>query len=252
MQKIDKGYRIFKKAVSSDTSKSLFIAFNETINFVTQKNKKFKSWNDKKLHEFLINLRVKNKEKFSMIYDLIQKNSVLEEFGIKNNLKKISNNFLYDNEKNLTMRVQLRIDPPVDTRNLYNWHQDSSYDNFNFNPKNGVVLWMPLIDAMINEGAPEIKPKSHSEKTVFILHSKWKKFQTPQLTVPKKYLDKYVTKIVPMKRNSCLCMFANLFHKSGKNISNKVRFTVIARFNKINSKDFYLYRKSKAFKNPYN
>ena len=120
MQKIDKGYRIFKKAVSSDTSKSLFIAFNETINFVTQKNKKFKSWNDKKLHEFLINLRVKNKEKFSMIYDLIQKNSVLEEFCIKNNLKKISNNFLYDNEKNLTMRVQLRIDPPVDTRNLYN------------------------------------------------------------------------------------------------------------------------------------
>ena len=42
MKKIDKGYRIFKKAVSSDTSKSLFIAFNETINFVTQKNKKFK------------------------------------------------------------------------------------------------------------------------------------------------------------------------------------------------------------------
>ena len=86
MKKIDKGYRIFKKVVSSDTSKSLFIAFNETINFVTQKNKKFKSWNDKKLHEFLINLRVKNKEKFSMIYDLMQKNSVLEEFCIKNNL----------------------------------------------------------------------------------------------------------------------------------------------------------------------
>ena len=105
---------------------------------------------------------------------------------------------------------------------------------------------------MINEGALEIKPKSHSEKNVFIINSKWKKFHTPQLTVPKKYLDKYVTKIVPMKRNSCLCMFANLFHKSGKNISNKVRFTVIVRFNKINSKDFYLYRKSKTYKNVYN
>ena len=35
----------------------------------------------------------------------------------------------------------------------------------------------------------------------------------------------------------------------GKNISNKVRFTVLARFNKINSKDFYLYRKSKIYQN---
>ena len=42
-------------------------------------------------------------------------------------------------------------------------------------------------------------------------------------------------------------MYANLFHKSGNNFSNKVRFTIIARFNKILSNDFYIFKKTKAF-----
>ena len=44
-------------------------------------------------------------------------------------------------------------------------------------------------------------------------------------------------------------MYANVFHKSGINQSKKVRFTIIARLNKLNSKDFYLYQKIKPYKN---
>ena len=93
-----------------------------------------------------------------------------------------------------------------------------------------------------------IKEGSHLEKNRFIIKRKWKKYFSPQLNVPEKYLKKYKTKIIHVKKKSSLFMYANVFHKSGINISNKVRFTIIARLNKLNSKDFYLYRNDKPYK----
>ena len=55
------------------------------------------------------------------------------------------------------------------------------------------------------------------------------------------YLDKYKSKSVEVKKNSCLVSLANLFHASGFNSSKQVRFVFIVRFNKILSKDFIHY-----------
>lgn len=241
-------FKIYKKNIKHSSSKKILNILNQTINFVMDKKLIFKSWEDKKLHNFLINLRINDKRKFSLIYNLMQQNSYLKTFCIENNLIKHSNNFLKNEEKNLTLRVQFRIDPPTDVNNLYDWHQDSAYDNFNKRPNNGVIIWIPFLDADIDTGALHIKEGSHLEKNRFIIKRKWKKYFSPQLNVPKKYLKKYKTKIIPVKKKSSLYMYANVFHKSGINTSNKVRFTIIARLNKLNSKDFYLYRNDKPYK----
>ena len=110
----------------------------------------------------------------------------------------------------------------------------------NLFPKNGVVLWIPLLDADIDKGALEVKPKSHCEENIYIVKKKYAKFQSPQLIVPDKVLKKYKTEKISVNKGSCLGLYANVFHKSGKNLSNKIRFTIIARFNNILTKDFYL------------
>ena len=62
--------------------------------------------------------------------------------------------------------------------------------------------------------------------------------------ISNKFLNKYKTLSLSVKKNNCAVMNANVFHKSGYNGSNKVRFTFVVRFNKILTKDYLPFRKS--------
>ena len=251
------GYKIYKNSINTKSITTLFSSFLKVLKFCgIEKNpgnfNSINNWQSPDLHKKLIQLRKKNKNHFALIYDVMQKSNSINEFCIQNNLVDMANNFLEIKKGELMMmRSQIRMDVPYDKRNTFGWHQDSAYDQLNNNPKNGVVLWIPLLDAEIDKGALEIKPKSHSEKNTYIVKKKTKKFQSPQLIVPPSALAKYKTVKVPIKKGQCLAMYANLFHKSGNNFSNKVRFTIIARFNKILSKDFYIFKKTKAFNELY-
>jgi len=246
------GYKIYNNSISGFSSKKLFNSFLNVLKFCDRgknfKNyNKLKNWQSSDLHEKLISMRKSNKHDFALIYDVMQKNNSINEFCISNNLKSLAEKFLGAKNGEMMMRSQIRMDVPEDNRNTFGWHQDSAYDKLNLNPKNGVVLWIPLLDAEIDKGALEVKPKSQSEGNTYIVKKKYKKFQSPQLIVPDKALAKYKTAKVPVKKNQCLALFGNVFHKSGNNISNKIRFTIIARFNKILTKDFYIYNKTKIF-----
>ena len=82
-----------------------------------------------------------------------------------------------------------------------------------------------------------------NEKNVYKIKQKWKKYVSPQLTVPNSHLKKYKSLNIPVKKGNCLVMYPNLFHKSGNNNSKKIRFTILARFNKILTSDFRLFNK---------
>ncbi|MFL2882964.1 MAG: phytanoyl-CoA dioxygenase family protein [Pelagibacteraceae bacterium] len=246
------GYKIYKNAINNKSSRKLFNSFLKVLKFC-DKGKNFKSfseiknWQSPELHKKLINLRKKNKHHFALIYDVMQKNNSINEFCMSNKLDLIAKKFLGIKEGEMMMRSQIRMDVPKDTRNTFGWHQDSAYDKLNLNPKNGVVLWIPLLNAQVDKGALEVKPRSQSEKNTYIVKKKYKKFQSPQLIVPDKALAKYETLKVPVKKEQCLALYGNVFHKSGNNFSDKIRFTIIARFNKILTKDFYIYNKTKTF-----
>ena len=202
-----------------------------------------KSWDDQILHDILINLRIKDRDRFSLIYDLMQKNICLDFFCSSNNLAMIAANFLDIKKDEMMVTSQFRMDTPTDKRNIYDWHQDSAYDKLNKIPTNGAVLWIPMIDTNQKNGTIIVKPKSQIEKNVYELKQKWKKYVSPQLTVPNSYLEKYKSTNISVKKGNILAMYPNLFHKSGNNTSKKIRITIIARFNKILTSDFTLFNK---------
>ena len=150
------GYKIYKNSVNNRSLKRLFNSFLKVIKFCgIEKNFKnfdnIKNWQSPELHKKLIELRKKNKNHFALIYDVMQKNNSINEFCMQNRLDNLAKDFLGSKKDELMMRAQIRMDVPFDKRNTFGWHQDSAYDKLNNNPRNGVVLWIPLLDAEIDE-----------------------------------------------------------------------------------------------------
>ena len=173
--------------------------------------------------------------------------NVLNNLPFENKLQKIAAEFLKIDEDKLGVRgVQFRIDVPSDKRNVYGWHQDNAYDNFNTNSKNGVIFWIPLINTSKYNGTLIIKPGSElsSSKCSFV-KTKKSKFKSQQILVQNKFLNKYKTKHINVKKRQALLTYSGIFHKSGKNISKNIRFTIIMRYNNVFSKDFIYYRNLK-------
>lgn len=245
-------YKIYKKSISNSSSNNLFKNLLSICKFY--KPKIFKSyqnypkkWIDKEFISGMVLLR-KNKRLFSSIYDTMRLSNELKKIPFHNNLHKIASNFLKVDERNLMMRsIQLRMDFPHDTRNSYGWHQDNAYDRYNLQSKNGAILWIPLIDTNKKNGTLMIKPGSqNSTYKCSRKVSSGNKYKSEQILVQKKYLRKYKSKSIDVKKNQCLTTFNGMFHKSGLNISNEIRFTIIVRFNNMLCKDFLFFRNLKS------
>ncbi len=200
------------------------------------------SFDDPILNEYLIKCRKLKPHLFSAIYDTFLKSVALEEFVYKNKLHKLAGRFLNIASNKLYVHgLMLRMDVPNDKRNLYGWHQDSVYDRINSSPSNGAVIWTPLVNTDKNNGALIFCPGSNNEPNHIVDSTDEVKYgRSRQLITPAEVVSKYESRSVPVKAGDALCMNANLIHKSGENISSKIRFTVLARFNIITTSDFYL------------
>ena len=192
----------------------------------------------------MIKFRKKYKKRFSAMYDSIQISNEFQKILFNNNLDSVAEKFLKVKKDSLLVRdMQLRMDFPNDTRNSYSWHQDNAYDRYNLFSKNGMVIWMPLIDTNEKNGTLIIKPGSqNSSFNCSTRVSKGDKYHSEQILVKEKYLKKYKSKSVNVEKNSALATYCGIFHKSGINLSNKIRFTIVVRYNNQFSKDFSLYR----------
>lgn len=251
------GFKILKNRISEKSNVFLFktllkfLQFYSPKDFKNQKflgkNKKSSFWYNQDFNNKLINLRKTSKEIFSSVYNSLYKSNALVKFCYENRLDKIASDILKVPPNNLTVRtLTLRMDVPSDRRNTYGWHQDSSYDMYNISGTNGVVLWIPLVSVNKKNGSLLIKPGSQNN-SVFVSYKKLDgdRLVSKQILVKKKYLKKYTSKQFNISANSVLATYSGLFHKSGLNKSNKVRFTFIVRFNNIISKDFIHYRELK-------
>ena len=240
-------YRIYKNSIKQKTSNALFEYVLRICKFYNPKifrNKIFpKKWTNQKFISKMTLLR-KNKKTFSSIYKSIQISNELKKVPFENNLQKIASNYLKVNEKNLSIRdIQLRMDFPNDSRNSYGWHQDNAYDEFNLNSKNGVILWIPLVDTNKDNGALVIKKGSqYSSFNCSKRISKGDDYNSEQILVKPKYLKKYRDAHIDVRKNNCLATYSGIFHKSGVNLSSHIRFTLIVRYNNQLSKDFLFYR----------
>lgn len=230
------GYCQLDSVISKKNSLSLLSDFKKTCASIAPQyfsGLDVDSWESEQLSVALISLRKKDKKIFSEIYDTMLKSSAIHRLCSASNLIGIAGTFLgVTNDELCAHGLMLRMDVPFDERNLYGWHQDSCYDGFNAEPGTGCVLWVPLVDVGEVNGGLILMPGSHVESNVCETQSTGATLSSRQLIVPDRYLEKYQSRSIAAPARSCVVSYSNLFHKSGRNVSAKVRFTFIVRFNK--------------------
>lgn len=200
------------------------------------------SWKDIKFTKKIMNFRKKFPKIFSYYYDLVQTNIILKSITSKKNIINNVANLMEINHSSVShSNVMIRMDGPNDDKNTYGWHQERSYYNMN-GKTGGIFVWIALVDMTKNLGPLEICIGSH--KKGFIKSKNKKKFKgSLQKIVPASEIKKYKNKILSVKMKAGDAIFCNMntFHKSGSNISDVFRLSLISRFHDSYSDDFNSY-----------
>jgi len=241
------GIITFKKIAKSsdieDVYNSLFFLYNK------YSNKRMVKYNREDLLNLLKKLRKNNKSAFSKIYDDMQISSAT--FKLLHSEKVLDiGRALLGQKKNSPIAVSgtmLRLDPPNDGRNLYNWHQDHSYYHQNKSGKNGLVLSVALNKISAQNGALIVALKSHNLKFIKV-KSKRKNFSSAQqYLVDSAIFKKFKNERQILDKGDLSAIYLDTIHKSGDNFSSNLRITGLVRVHSILSKDFRSYRDNTYF-----
>lgn len=204
----------------------------------------------KELDNNLYILRKNNPEIFGYLYDSIQSSVLLNQLFtnkiIIKNLCKISG---IKQESFSTSGLIQRLDPPDDKKNLYSWHQETSYYRQNNAGKQCYFIWIPIINTNKKNGSIIIAKGSHKNGFIKTKLSKKAKLESEQRTIQNKYVSNLI-KIQPnLKRGDACILNFNTIHKSGKNNSDSFRYSAIGRYHYTNTKEFKPFRYKVKFNN---
>ena len=227
------GFKIIKKGLKKSSVDNFFSSFLNICKFYGpnyfKSNRDLKNWNSERLSEILIRIRKKNPKIFSRIYDVVQKTSAIQRIIIDNNLDTLASKFLnVPTNKICSINHALRMDPPFDKKNTLNWHQDGSFNRLSSN--DSCVVWCPLVDVNNNNGAIKVLLKSYKNNIP----------AKPKFS--KRKINEYKEKSIEMDSRDILIMNNLFIHKSGFNKSNKIRFTLRCRFNKLPLSNSFVFK----------
>ena len=125
--------------------------------------------------------------------------------------------------------------PPTDERRTYGWHQEVFYTV----PRARYLqTWAPLIfDTTVENGTIEICPGSHKEG---IAKQQWNDVpgRATQIIIDDNVIKKYEPLKVEMKVGELLIFSGYLAHKSGRNASNQVRYSLVGMYHDVKFKPF--------------
>ena len=201
---------------------------------------KDKPWETPMFHEKLIELRKTKPDEFGAIYDSLKTSLSLTQLVSDDKVVDNVANFLKTKTSDLSISEPMcRLDVPEDRRNTLSWHQERSFFPQNRDGMNGLVCWIPLINVTDEMGTIHISAKSHLEGQLDLSSSKKENSSyTTQIPVPENFIKKYDDIVVPVNAGDAVFFNMLLFHRSGVNVSNQVRFTVQGRFHTATSDDF--------------
>jgi len=145
----------------------------------------------------------------------------------------IRNDSLLSN--NHRIRVQI---PGRDGVSNLPWHQDSHYNNF-YLKNNSVVIWISVSDIDNDAGPIVYKKGSQINNQVERLDFK-KPNNLNAYTLPDKYINdkRFKEESIPTKSGDVLLIDMDLIHRSGLNKSEKVKFSLQARFHNASNPNF--------------
>ena len=199
-----------------------------------------KPWNTELFHKKLIEFRQKDPESFGAIYDSLKTSLTLTQLVTDNKVVDFVAKFLKIKPSDLSISEPMcRLDVPNDKRNTLDWHQERSFFPQNRNGLNGLVCWIPLTDITEEMGPMHISPRSHAEGQLK-LSNKTKKntSYTTQIPVPEEFVSKYEDLAVRANAGDAVFFNMLIFHRSGQNISNKIRLATQGRFHTSTADDF--------------
>ena len=199
-----------------------------------------KPWNTELFHKKLIEFRQKDPESFGAIYDSLKTSLTLTQLITDNKVADFVAKFLKIKPSDLSISEPMcRLDVPNDERNTLDWHQERSFFPQNRNGLNGLVCWIPLTDITEEMGPMHISPRSHAEGQLKLSNrTKKNTSYTTQIPVPEEFVSKYEDLAVRANAGDAVFFNMLLFHRSGQNISNKIRLATQGRFHTSTADDF--------------
>ncbi len=205
-----------------------------------------KPWENPTFHELMARFRDERPTYFSHMYDSMQTNVMLWRIGVHEKASQIAAELMGDDSTGLTFTdILLRMDASGDTKNKLDWHQDSSYFRQNNYGNNGCVCSVSMRDLKPGMGPLVILPGSHTIGRIEISgdvddKDRYSSIKSQQYAVPQEYVDKFKDKEMQVIAKSGDAMFMNfdLIHRSGTNTSGTFRFSAIARYHRMLTKDF--------------
>ena len=213
-------------------SNILYESFKDILKLKSKKNF---SIENKSFHYKLLKLRKSNPKNFGEIYDNFKLNAQLRSIFYSKKFLKIFSRTLNTKIENIFLNgFMLRLDPPNDSRNSLNWHQDAPYYLMNYPTMNSGVCWMALTKNSSKNGTLIFIPNSHS-KIVKSNINKGKKFESTTHKIKISKQEKDNRKNLNQKFGDISLLHINLKHKSGTNTSKKFRLTLACRFHDMAS-----------------
>ena len=203
-------------------------------------------WNSDLFHEEIIKFRKSDPKRFSLLYDSTQTSVSLMELLTSELIAKYSANLLDTKNNELCITEgMIRMDAPGDKRNIAGWHQEISYLR-----NNGLVIWIPLSDITPELGPLQVCPKSHHEGELKVVQNKNLPGDVSTVSVDEvapEYIAKYSIMDVEIKKGDVLFFDTELFHRSGVNTSNRMRFSCQVRHAINTAEDFVPFRQTKTY-----
>ncbi len=229
----------FDKKLIKELNKCIILSLDESL----KKNNLYFSFKHYELNEKLHKLRKKYPSYFSEFFQTLQTMVSIYPPLVKKKSLSIIEQLLKIPKDFITLTdVGIRLDAPKDSRNALEWHQDSSYYRQNDSGKNGVVAWSPLIqDISIEMGPVEFLKKSQRIGSLMTSKKKSKnKLYSRKISIDKNEIQKYLKNIASLeiKQGDVLLMSLDMVHRSGKNLSDKFRVTLLGRYHNSKSDDF--------------
>lgn len=233
------GYIVFNEFFSKDEMEVLKGTYSNLIRSRLKKAglnpDEFKG---KEFHEGAIALENTDHEYIAELYDTsFQMPQFLRISGKFETLQVVSQLLKVPLETPLyTFTSRIRLNIPHDTPREYDWHQEvfASVPKSNF-----LQTWAPLFFPTTEEtGTIEFLPGSHKEGIAKQYYKDWegkcKYFVNPEVVEP--YLKNKMS--ATLEVGQILVFSPLLFHKSGKNISNEVRYSLVGMYHDATTSDF--------------
>jgi ectoine hydroxylase-related dioxygenase (phytanoyl-CoA dioxygenase family) len=233
----EKGYlhirSVINKKKIANFKKTFFNLFNHFSGLDTSED-----FDDPKLVKKFHKFRSKNKKKFFIFFRTLSLTNTFSELYNDKNILFLTSKLLKTSKNNLIIaEPQLRVDEPKDKFFTLDWHQDAAHYKQDPSGKNSLVINVSVQKLTENMGTPKLIPGSHKKKVFKTYNLKnIQKSKVAQLVPKKKDInikDK-VSEFVKSNPGDITIYDMRLLHKSGYNVSNKIRVSVISRaFNPI-------------------